>query len=212
MSARAITHANATRPRDVAVYDAGAPAEERAQALAAALPPALREILAAGTVRRQSRFSEDDRFLGVTGVWQPPATVTPEHAQMARRALMDLEDTVLAPADPLPLLGRVLALLSHFPARGLAADVEQAVAGDWADDLAEYPLWAVEQAARQWRRSRKWRPSIAEMRNLCDDICAVERDFAKRLVAIVKTAASAKPAAPPSASIHALASRAIRRM
>ncbi len=208
MLTRALT-ASAHRPV-AATYDPMVPADDRAQALANALPPTLQNVLAAGTMRRQSRFAEDDRFLGVTGVWQPPAGLTAEHVQMARRALTDLEDTVLAPSDPVPLLGRVLALLSHFPARGMSPEVEQAMAADWAEDLADYPLWAVEQAARQWRRTRKWRPTIAEMRDLCAEITAVEREFAKRLATIVKTGVRAE--AGPTATVLALAARSVRRI
>lgn len=89
--------------------------------------------------------------------------------------------TALAPAPTDHVLARVLALLSHYPAKGMTPDVERMVALDWAEDLGEYPAWAIDATARAWRRSKKWRPSIAEMRALCDDLCAGERRLAARL-------------------------------
>jgi hypothetical protein len=150
------------------------------EALLAALPEALQAALAQGRVARRSLFSETG-FQDVEEDWSPPAAVTPAQAGLARRALENLRRDVLAPAPPERLLARVLALLSHFPMKGLSAEVEQMVALDWAEDLGEFPIWAVDQAARVWRRTRKWRPSIAEMRDLCRDACREERRLAERL-------------------------------
>ncbi|HYG87683.1 MAG TPA: hypothetical protein VD978_15595 [Azospirillum sp.] len=171
-------------------FDPALPPTERSRMLAAALPDALRDVLATGTVERRSRFA-DDGFSGVCEIWQPPATVTSRHAAVAQRVLDDFERTVLAPAEPNHLLARILALLSHFPAKGMTPEVEQMVALDWADDLGEFPAWAIDQAARTWRRSRKWRPSIAEMRALCEEACAQERSMAGRLRAIARAGATA---------------------
>lgn len=154
--------------------------EERSRLLVAAFPDALREVLAAGHLDHRPRFG-DNGFEGLQEIWSPPATVSARQVAMARRMLDDLEDTVLARAEPDRLLGRVLALLSHFPAKGLTPDVEQLVAMDWVEDLGEFPVWAIDAAARTWRRTKKWRPSIAEMRTLCEEACARERVLAQRL-------------------------------
>ena len=128
---------------------------------------------------------------------------------MAQRALDDLERTVLASAEPTRVLGRVLALLSHFPAKGLTPDVEQMVALDWAEDLGEFPGWAIDHAARTWRRSRKWRPSIAEMRALCEDACTQERRMAERLRAVARAGSTGAAAVP--VTMLRLAGTAVRR-
>lgn len=159
-----------------------APAE-RSRLLIAAFPDALREILTTGHSEHRPRFG-DNGFEGLQETWFPPATVSARQAATARRMLNDLEDSILAPAEPDRLLGRVLALLSHFPAKGLTPDVEQLVAMDWVEDLGEFPVWAIDAAARAWRRTRKWRPSIAEMRALCEEACTRERVLAQRLRAI----------------------------
>ena len=155
----------------------------RSRMLREALPEPLRHLLDRGQVGRHSRFTETG-FADVVEDWTPPAGVTPRHAALARRALAEIDEGILTPAPSNHLLGRVLALLSHFPAKATTPEVEQLLAMDWADDLGEFPAWAIDQAARTWRRTRKWRPSIAEIRSLCEEACAAERALAERLRAI----------------------------
>ncbi|PWC74113.1 hypothetical protein [Azospirillum sp. TSH64] len=161
-------------------FDPAMPPGDRRRLLVDALPEPLREILAAGRLEHRPRFG-DNGFDGLSEIWSPPATVTARQAAMAQWALADLEGSVLAPVEPDRLLGRILALLSHYPAKGLTPEVEQLVAMDWVEDLGEFPGWAIDQAARIWRRTRKWRPSIAEMRALCEEACAKERQLAECL-------------------------------
>ncbi len=190
-----------------AAFDPALPAPQRRIRLTAALPPPLQELLARGRTDRRPRFGEDG-FDGMIEQWFPPAGVTAAQAALARQILEELSATVLAPADSDHLLGRVLTLLSHFPAKGLSPDVERMMALDWADDLGEYPAWVIDAAARNWRRSRKWRPSIAEMRALCEEICAPERALADRLQALGDAAPREATAPEP----RALATGALRRM
>ncbi|MCW2239538.1 hypothetical protein [Azospirillum canadense] len=149
------------------------------------MPAPLQELLAAGHTERRPRFS-DNGFDGMAETWSPPVGVTVQHAALAQRALDDLRMTALPPAPTDHVLARVLTLLSHFPSKAMTPDVERLVALDWAEDLGEYPAWAIDAAARQWRRSKKWRPSIAEMRDLCDALCTGERALAERLQAVVR--------------------------
>lgn len=194
-------------------FDPALPQALRTKTLTDALPEPLRAVLAAGRVERRSRFTEDG-FTGLREDWTPPPEVTPRHAAMARRALADLDREVLAPAPANHLLGRVLALLSHYPAKATTPDVERLLAMDWADDLGEFPAWAIDHAARSWRRSRKWRPSIAEIRGLCEDACAAERQLAERLRAVAQAGEAVstdQPVARP-APVHRLLTGAVRRM
>jgi len=198
-------------PRSQQPFNPAAPAAERCAALIASLPTPLREVLAAGHVERRSRFG-DNGFDGVTEDWIPPPTVTEQHGLMARRALDELAGTVLAPASSDHLLARILALLSHYPAKGAAPEVEQLVALDWAEDLGEFPAWAIDQAARTWRRTQKWRPSIAEMRALCAEACARERALAERLSAVAAAGAVRPADRRRTDRVQTLAAKAIRRM
>ena len=165
-------------------FDPAMAPAERCRLLIAAFPETLQQVMAAGRLERRPRFGESG-FEGMQERWLPP-TVSARQAAMAQRVLNDLEATVLVPAEPDHLLGRILALLSHFPAKGLTPDVEQLVAMDWVEDLGEFPAWAIDAAARTWRRTRKWRPSIAEMRALCEEACANERAMAQRLRQVVR--------------------------
>ncbi len=194
-------------------FDPAAPAAERGAALTTALPAPLREILAAGRVERRPRFG-DRGFDGITEDWSPPEGVTGQHAQMARRALGELTGSILAPASPDHLLARVLALLSHYPAKGTTPEVEHLIALDWAEDLGEFPAWAVDAAARSWRRTQKWRPSIAEMRALCEEVCAPERALARRLSVIAAAGERTGGEADrnPAGQLRTLAGGAVRRM
>lgn len=178
-------------------FDPAMPSADRCRLLVATFPEPLRAVLAAGHLDHRPRFGEDG-FEGLAETWSPPATVTARQAAMAQRMLADLKGSILAPAEPDRLLGRVLALLSHYPAKGLTSDVEQLVAMDWVEDLGEFPVWAIDQAARTWRRTKKWRPSIAEMRALCEEACEKERQLVECLRKVL--AASPRGSSTPSFS------------
>ncbi|MBK1839123.1 hypothetical protein JHL17_17060 [Azospirillum sp. YIM B02556] len=194
-----------------AAFDPDLPAPQRRIRLMAALPPPLRELLVQGRTDRRPRFGEDG-FDGMIELWSPPDGVTAAQAALARQALEQLSATVLAPADSDHLLGRVLTLLSHFPAKGLSPEVERMMALDWAEDLGEYPAWVLDAAARSWRRSRKWRPSIAEMRALCEELCAPELALAARLQALADAAPHEAGNADLRADPGSMATGALRRM
>lgn len=187
-------------------FDPALPAPLRQARLTAALPPVLQRLLAQGRTDRRPRFG-DDGFDGMIELWSPPDGVTAGESALARQSLEELYATVLAPADSDHLLGRVLTLLSHFPAKGLSPEVERMMALDWAEDLGEYPAWVIDAAARNWRRSRKWRPSIAEMRALCEELCAPERALADRLGAL-----AAAPRDARGTDLQTVAIGALRRM
>ncbi len=206
-------HSLPTQPTRAPVslaFDPALPAARRRQSLIDALPPALRAVLDGGRIDRRSRFTEDG-FVGIAEDWTPPDNVTPRHALLARQALNELVADILVPATPNHLLGRVLALLSHYPAKATSPDVEQLLAMDWADDLGEFPAWAIDHAARIWRRTRKWRPSIAEIRALCEDACASERALADRLRAVVQAGEAASGRSPDRSAPRALTAT-VRRM
>ena len=110
--------------------------------------------------------------------WVAPAVTQRAEFEEVETHLAALED-YLTSAGRGELLGRILALLSHYRVDQHAADVEQRIADDWAEDLGVYPMWAVEEAARHWRRTRRFRPQICEMIELCNQAARevmVERD------------------------------------
>lgn len=183
------------RPRGTAAFDPGLPAPMRTARLVNALPQAVRSALEGGCGERRARFT-DTGFAGTVENWAPPARIDAGLAAMAADALDDLRATALRPAEPGPLLARVMALLAHYRAPEATPDVEEMIALDWADDLGEFPGWAVDQAARTWRRTQKWRPSIAEMRALCAEACAAERTLAGRLAVLARAKAEDRSGMP----------------
>ena len=187
-------------------FDPAMPSQDRCRMLIAAFPQPLQDILESGHVERRPRFS-NDAFDGLSETWLPPPDLTGRESAMAQRALDELERSILTPADPSHLLGRILALLSHYPAKNHTPDVEQLIAMDWVEDLGEFPAWAIDHAARIWRRTKKWRPSIAEMRALCEESCTRERALADRLRAIARAGDAAASAGTVAGVVESLAAR-----
>ncbi len=111
------------------------------------------------THNRPSRRVED---------WRPPAISDVAVLAQVEAHLAAL-DQALAPSHAGLLLTRVLALLSHYRSEPNPPGVETMVAEDWAEHLKEFPIWAIAEAARWWRRNRRFRPQICEIRKLCED-------------------------------------------
>ena len=147
---------------------------------------ALPEIPAtiAGLLRPQEeslRFTETSYY--VVEVWRP-RDMTAEQTRMVREYL-EVVERILAPSEKGRLLTRVLALLSHYRSDPNPPEVEFMIAEDWAEDLGEFPAWVVDEAARQWRRSRKFKPQICEIRDACLRIVGKEMKLLERLRSLV---------------------------
>jgi len=170
----------------------------------ATMPPASKsvaDLLKAGIRSTRYLFPENGPVKTIE-VWEPP--VVPDEAtlgELARR----LQNLRLAfePAAPGELLSRVLVLLAHYRAAEHSKAVETGLAMDWADDLADYPMWAVEDAARTWRRTKKFRPQICEMIELCDAACGKLRIEWDRLESIANASEAARN--PMSDKVRSLA-------
>ena len=135
--------------------DAHAPLPLMSQAVRAVLEPANFQLVfpESGGYRQVDRWKARD--------------LDPTTAREVQTYLAALE-TALEPAERGRLLARVLALLSHYRSDPHPSMVEQAIADDWAEDLGGFPMWAVEAAAKQWRTTKKFKPTICEMVNLCE--------------------------------------------
>ena len=148
--------------------------------------PALPQIPAAiaALLRPQEeslRFTETSYY--AVEVWHP-REMTVEQARIAQNYLKVVEK-LLAPAEKGRLLTRVLALLSHYRSDPHPPEVEFMIAEDWAEDLGEFPAWVVDEAARQWRRSKKFKPQICEIRDACLRIVGRDMTLLKRLRGLV---------------------------
>lgn len=128
-----------------------------------------------------------DQYMGdaEVGRWSVPAVVTAEQATEARGMIVAL-DAHLAPAERQRTLARVMALLAHYYVAELPAQVQQALAEDWAEDVGEFPAWALDEACRTWRRANPRRkPTPGEIRDLCRREVATHRRQRDRLRQIV---------------------------
>ncbi len=141
--------------------------------------------------------------------WSPPVLRCPAEAAAVERRLLALDD-VLQPADRSALLARMLALLSHYRMDPHPPEVEQRLADDWAEDLGAYPLWALEDAARTWRRTRRFKPQPAEMVTLCEEACGSLRQERERLRQVAEGEAAKR--SPLSQGVAALARGLLRPM
>lgn len=60
----------------------------------------------------------------------------------------------------------IARLFSHFATANEPLAVRRSIARDWLEDLAEFTPRQVAWAAREWRRSQSFRPTIADIRRL----------------------------------------------
>lgn len=112
--------------------------------------------------------------------WRLPARVPADVAAALPAVVRDLA-VALHPADPRQLAAVVGALMLHYWSPDRPPAHHGALAAAWIEDLAEYPLAVVAEAAGQWRRAQRWAPTIAELRALCDELLARRRRELLRL-------------------------------
>lgn len=170
--------------------------------------PLVSTVLERGVAERRFLFPDTGPARRVER-WSPPVVQSPAEMAAVERRLLALEDA-LQPAHRGALLARVLALLSHYRMDPHPPEVEQRLADDWAEDLGVYPLWAVEAAARTWRRTRRFKPQPAEMVALCDEISGYLRQERDRLRQVTEGEAAGRN--PLSHGVATLARGLLRPM
>jgi hypothetical protein len=152
----------------------------------ATLGPPSRDVKAAieaGVVSRRMLFPNDGAPRTVE-TWRAPV-IKDKAIGAAIWSRLTAIETCMAPASRSELMSRILVLHAHYRSTIQADAVEQGIADDWAEDLAAYPMWAVEEAARMWRRTRKFKPQISEMIELCEAATVtlkLERDRLRSIV------------------------------
>ena len=206
-----ITHtapapANPSRRQSIADRSGPAVGTERPHQLE--VPPSVSGVLARGVVERRFLFPDGAPAREVVR-WQAPAMECPGEIAEVSDYLLRLEES-LRPARRAELLARVLALLSHFRSEPLPQAVEVRVADDWAEDLGGYPMWAIDEAARIWRRTRRFRPQICEITALCDSAVSDWTVMVERLRTVLDRAGRA--ANPYGEKVSELARGMIKRL
>jgi hypothetical protein len=117
--------------------------------------------------------------------WRPPRVTDPRVLAEVRTRLGEV-NVALDPAPSGDLLSRIIVLLAHYRTTEHSKSTEYGIALDWADDLGEYPMWAIDHAARTWRRTKRFRPQICEMIELCEEACGKLKTERSRLQSIVE--------------------------
>ncbi|HEY8612265.1 MAG TPA: hypothetical protein VIL69_13345 [Roseomonas sp.] len=169
---------------------------------------AVRAVLRRGLVESRLVFPDNGPAREIE-VWRTP-DVRGDGELEAVREHLDGMKTALAPAERGELLARILALLSHYRLDPHPEQVEMRIADDWAEDLGGYPMWAIEEAAKFWRRTRKWKPQICEIIALCEEAVGQHLRIRDRLRAVVERAEAS--ANPLSGYVDALSRRMFQRM
>lgn len=161
----------------------------------ARMPPASPEVMAALAAGiKSSRFVfPQDGSVRTVEVWEPPV-ITDKRTGLAIWSRLEALERLTVPAGAGEVMSRILVLLSHYRQAGHSDAVERGIADDWAEDLGFYPMWAIDEAARRWRRTRKFKPQISEIIEFCDHAggeAIKERDRLRSIVAA--TEASCNP-------------------
>lgn len=75
------------------------------------------------------------------------------------------------PANPTWVMARIAALLSPYYEKDVPQAVRVMEAEDWAEALAEYPQWAIQNAVRWWKSEhnadRRKRPMEGDIAAVC---------------------------------------------
>ncbi len=157
----------------------------------ATMPPptlAVTKLLKEGVRSTRLLFPENGPTREVE-TWLPPCVTDLRTLDEVRDRLRNVA-IALDPAPPGDLLSRIMVLLAHYRVPEHSKATEYGIALDWADDLAEYPLWAIVEAARKWRRTKKFRPQICEMIELCEDACGKLKTERRRLESVIDASES----------------------
>ena len=156
----------------------------------------------------------DHGYEGDVELWEPRAVTVADGPALRKQLAMVREAT--APGEPGALLARVHALLAQYRERDpLPPAVEAAVAGDWLEDVGEFPSAVVAEACRRWRRhptKYRFKPLPGDIRMICLEIMGRLPLMASRLERLL--AQLDEPA--PSSALHVrsrvVALAAARRM
>jgi hypothetical protein len=145
--------------------------------------PAVTKLLKEGVQSTHFLFPENGPIREVE-TWLPPRVTNPRTLEEVGDRLRHLA-IALDPAPSGELLSRIMVLLAHYRAPENSKQTEYGIALDWAEDLSDYPIWAIEDAARKWRRTKKFRPQICEMIALCEDACGKLKTERRRLESVI---------------------------
>ena len=128
----------------------------------------------------------DHQFDGVIEIWDCRSATIEDLDDLQTQ--LNLIKSALIPMETGRLLARILSLLSLYRSVDLPPAIEEYLAEDWLDDLAEFPEWSILDACRAWRRDRKryrFKPLPGDIRALCIENVANLVMTAERLAKLI---------------------------
>lgn len=111
---------------------------------------------------------------GASPDWRLPERVPANVAAALPAAVHGLE-RALATDNSEERAAVICDLLTLYPEPHRTPEHRALVARHWLEDLAEYPVAVVAEAAQDWRYTEKWAPKICELRALCDGLVTRKR-------------------------------------
>ena len=137
--------------------------------------------------------ADDHRPARVTGFrpsgWLPPAYVRTGLAELLPGLIQQYE-VGMAPAAHNEVVAEVGSLYAVTRSRD---DISSHVVRVYASDLAEYPLWVIQEACRSWRRREPWFPAIAELRTECEHHARPARNTLQRMRVLLEVRENPAP-------------------
>jgi hypothetical protein len=189
----------------------GAITNRPTQGYPAGFPEASRNVttaLEAGSVSRRMLFPENGPPL-TEETWTPIPIRDPNLLEEVIERLAQVESAT-QPAPRGELASRVIILLSHYRSDPQPPEIQSAIADDWAEDLGPYPLWVINEAARQWRQTKVFKPQPSEMIRLCQRVSAAILKERYRLRATIE--ASEAVANPITSEVAELTHQLARKL
>jgi hypothetical protein len=84
-----------------------------------------------------------------------------------RAAAIAMNRALQEQASPKAIAVLLTRLFVHYKAQDLSDQESEWLWEDLVDDLAGYPVPVIAAACTEWRRTQKWRPTIAEFIEVC---------------------------------------------
>lgn len=136
------------------------------------LPASLRQLVERETIDEKLDWADD--------AWRLPDRV-PAEMRPLLPAMIGEYQTAMQPANPREIAVVLGQLAVHFWHPDRPAEHHRMLFDDYISDLSEYPIGVIAEAARDWRRTERWWPKLAELRERCDAILRRRRKESARL-------------------------------
>lgn len=138
------------------------------------------------------------RLHGLTPERVRVMTLTPEE-RLTLEGQLPVYHAYVEPGNRVEISALLARLRGHYFVPAMAPGLAKAIAEDWANDLARFPLWLVKAACDDYRHSQPIRaPKPANIIAYCQDEIDNERQELREIELALSTKESTAP--PPKAT------------